>query len=122
MLYVEVDEKYSVVILEPHGSLSKSDFISAAERLAPYLEIPGAIKGIIIHVKFFPAWDSFAALVAHLKFVKEHHKKVSRVAFSTDAVGADVVSALAEHFAHADIKVFTFKEIELAKAWIDELT
>ena len=33
----------------------------------------------------FPGWESFGALLGHMKFVHEHHKKVVRIAFATDS-------------------------------------
>ncbi len=74
MLYVEIDEENSAAILEPHGALSKSDFVLAAEVIAPYIDTARPLKGIIIHVRSFPGLDSFAALSSHLNFVADHHK------------------------------------------------
>lgn len=119
MLYVEIDEENSAAILEPHGALSKSDFVSASEIIDPYIETSRPLKGIIIHVRFFPGWDSFAALSSHFKFVGEHHKKISRVAFATDSVVGSVAKAIASHFVDAEIKVFSFEELASAKQWIN---
>lgn len=71
----------------------------------------------MIHTKSFPGWDSFAAQVGHIRFVKEHHKHVSRVAFSTDSGAGCVAEAVAGHFVSAEIKLFTYHEFESAKLW-----
>jgi len=54
MLFVELDEENRIAVLEPHGALSKSDFVSAAEVIDPYIEMLGSLKGIIIHAESFP--------------------------------------------------------------------
>jgi len=68
------------------GHCRKKDFKSAAKIIGPWIEKNRGLNGLIIHVEHFPGWDSFSALSSHLKFVKEHHKNISRVAFSTDSV------------------------------------
>jgi hypothetical protein len=118
MLKVELDEINGVAILEPDGELTESDFISAAKIIDPYIEGNGELKGIIISVQSFPGWDSFSSLIAHLKFVREHHKKVSRIAFVTDSPIGSFAERIANHFVNAEIKNFEFGALEEAKEWI----
>ncbi len=118
MLSVKIDETNSIAILEPNGALSENDFKSAAETIDPWIEKNKRLNGLIIHVEHFPGWDSFSALSSHLKFVKDHHKKISRVAFSTDSAIGGLAETIGKHFVQAEIKVFPFNELELAKSWI----
>ena len=69
MLTVNLNEKEGIAILEPDGDLSEKDFQSAARIIDPFIEKSGKLNGIIIHVKSFPRWDSFSALITHLKFI-----------------------------------------------------
>ncbi len=39
----------------------------------------------MICAKTFPGWESFGALVSHLRFVKIHHRKIARIAAVTDS-------------------------------------
>lgn len=118
MLSVNLDEIKGIAVLEPDGKLSKNDFESAAQIIDPYIEKSGKLNGIVIHVKSFPGWDSFSALIKHLKFVKAHHKKVSRVAFATDSPIGGFAEHIASHFVSAEIKHFSFCELENSKKWI----
>jgi hypothetical protein len=118
MLSVNIDEVNGIAILEPSGPLSENDFKSAAKVIDPWIEKHRGLNGLIIHVEHFPGWDSFSALSSHLKFVKEHHKKIPRIAFSTDSVIGNFAETIGIHFVNADIKVFSFQELELAKTWI----
>jgi hypothetical protein len=120
MLTVNLNEIEGIAILEPDSELSEADFISAAKIIDPYIEKFGKLSGIIIHVKSFPGWDSFSALIRHLKFVKEHHKKVSHVAFVTDSPIGGIAEHVASHFVSAKIKSFTFSELEEARRWIED--
>lgn len=80
MLNVKLDEITGIAVLEPDNELSKEDFIAVGRNIDPYIEKNGSLKGIIIHVKDFPGWESFGSLLAHITFVQEHHKQVAKVA------------------------------------------
>jgi len=118
MLRVDLSEVDGIAILAPDGVLTENDFTSAAAIIDPYIEKVGKLKGVLIHVKSFPGWDSFAALVTHLKFVREHQEMVSRVAFVTDSPILSVAENVATHFVNAEIKKFAFGDIEDARVWI----
>ena len=118
MLKVNLSEAEGIAILEPDGELSESDFKTAVETIDPYIEKVGQLSGLIIHVKSFPGWDSFASFITHMKFVKQHHKKVSRIAFVTDSPIGSIAENIASHFVNAEIKNFSFDKLENAKKWI----
>ena len=118
MLKVNFIESEGIAILEPDGKLSESDFITAAKIIDPYIEKIGELNGLIIHVKSFPGWDSFASFITHMKFVKDHHKKVSRIAFVTDSKMGSIAESIANHFISAEIKSFAFNELEVSKKWV----
>ncbi len=118
MLHVNVDEERGIVTLEPDGKLAERDFVSAAKIVDPYIEAGGSLRGVIIHTPTFPGWESFAALIAHLEFVKAHHRKIARVALATDSLLGDVAEHLARHFVNADVRHFGYEEIEPATHWI----
>ncbi len=39
----------------------------------------------MVHTQFLPGWTDFAALISHLKFVKDHHSKIEKVAAVSDS-------------------------------------
>ncbi len=118
MLTVTIDAVKGIAMLSPNGPLSDQDFVKATATIDAYLEKTGLLKGLVINAKSFPGWDSFAALSSHLKFVKEHHKKVSRIAFATDSVAGNFAETVASHFVNAEIKVFPYQELKQAVDWV----
>ena len=118
MLEVIFDDKAGVVTLKPGGVLTKNDFLAVAQSVDPYIEEKGSLKGIIIHAEGFPGWDSFGALIAHLKFAKDHHKNITKIALTTDSSIALFAQKLAGHFIDADIKHFPFEQLEESKLWV----
>ncbi len=118
MLTVSLNEQEGIAILEPQGTISEKDFISAAQIIDKHIEKSGDLNGIVVHVKSFPHWESFSALISHLKFIKDHHKHVSHVAFVTDSPIASFAEHVGNHFVKAEIKHFSFDELQSAVAWI----
>jgi hypothetical protein len=120
MITVNIDKQSSIATLVPHGALSKDDFTSISNTIDPYIEENGHLSGLVIHTKDFPGWDSFGALTAHLKFVKQHHTEIDRVALSTDSKTGNVAESLANHFVKAEVKTFSFDDVDAAKHWASE--
>lgn len=120
MLNITLDEKNGVAIFEPDDKLSEEDFKKAVHIIDPYINKSKKLNGLIIATKAFPGWESFTALVSHLSFVKDHHKKISCVAFVTDSPIGSLAEPIASHFVSAQIKSFKYGELQEAKAWIME--
>jgi hypothetical protein len=57
-------------------------------------------------------------MIEHIDFVRNHHRKISKVAIVTDSKIADVAESLGKHFIKASIKHFPFDEFESAKKWM----
>ena len=120
MLNVDIDEQNRVAVLSVEGQLSELDFRKAANVIDPYIDEFGHLNGLIISTKTFPGWESFAALLSHLKFVKDHHKKITFVAFVTDSPLGELAERIASHFVAAKIKGFNYDDLALAIEWIVE--
>ena len=73
----------------------------------------------MICAKAFPGWESFGALVSHLRFVKDHHRKIDRIAAVTDSEFLKIMPHIAKHFVSAEIRQFPSDERTQALAWID---
>jgi len=120
MLTVQLITKVGIVILEPDGALTVDDFEAAAEKIDPYIKERGKLNGLIIRSESFPGWDSFAALATHLRFVKNHHQKISHVALVTDSPVGKMAEVMASHFISAKMKDFRYEELENARSWVLE--
>ena len=118
MINCELDKAHSVLRVRPESSLGKSDFAELAKVVDPEIEAGGALAGLIIDAPRFPGWDSFGALVTHMKFVRDHHKHVKKIAVVTDSHLGDFAEHLASHFIAADIRHFPAGQIEQAQGWI----
>lgn len=118
MVEVELDSELGIAILRPMGVLSRNDFAATARTINPHIEKYGKLAGLIIHTKSFPGWESFGALLGHVKFIKDNHKHISHVAVVTDSVMGGLAETIATHFVAAEIRHFVFNDLEGAQNWI----
>jgi len=118
MISVQILSAEGIVVIEPSGPLEKSDFEKLTREVDAYVEKKGVVNGILIHTKSFPGWEDFSGFTHHLKFVKEHHRKIKHVAIVTDSKLLTITPAFAKHFVSAEVKHFDYEDMESAKHWI----
>ena len=86
MVELTLDKENGIVRVRPTGPLAQGDFNRIAAEIDPYIEQSGGLHGLILEVTKFPGWEDFAAAIRHFRFVRDHHKKVRRVAIVTDSL------------------------------------
>ena len=118
MIEYTLDKDYSILHVKPHGPLEKGDFERLAKTVDPFINETGGLAGLIIETPKFPGWKNFGAMVKHFKFVRDHHKKIRKIAVVTDSALGDAAEHIASHFVSAKIKHFQPENLSEAKAWI----
>ena len=118
MIESNLDTANAILTVRPTAKLEQADFENLAKTVDPFVEKSGGLRGLVIEAKAFPGWAGFGALVAHLRFVRDHHQKVRKVAVVTDSAMGDLAEKLASHFVAAQIKHFGAGEGEAARQWI----
>ncbi|NVB37487.1 STAS/SEC14 domain-containing protein [Pseudenhygromyxa sp. WMMC2535] len=109
-----------VLVVEPQGPLRATDFDHLALLVDPWIESEGELNGLVIHAEHFPGWESIGGFIRHAKFLRDHHRKIDRVALATDIKLAELAPHLAEHFVKAEIRSFGYDELDAAVAWAAE--
>ena len=120
MISFEIVKEDGIVIIEPSGALVQNDFDRLTREIDAFINEEGFVKGILIHTKDFPGWESFGAFTHHMTFIKDHHRKVKRVAAVTDSKFMSIAPAIANHFVSAEVKHFPYADMDAAKQWIKE--
>lgn len=120
MLDHELLREIGILILHPLSPLQADDFESLAKVVDPYIEQTGSLRGIMIEAPSFPGWDSFAALISHLKFIRDHHRLVAKIAAVSDSAFLSIAPQIAKHFVNAKVRHFPANERETALAWLCE--
>ncbi len=118
MINYELRHAEGLLILHPQGVLEAADFMMLSTQIDNYLEGNGMLRGVLIHAKSFPGWKDFGALVAHLKFLKAHLKRIEKVAIVADGAIANIMPQIANHFVHAEVRHFDNLREDAAWDWL----
>ncbi|HTW22100.1 MAG TPA: STAS/SEC14 domain-containing protein [Candidatus Baltobacteraceae bacterium] len=113
----ELNRETGVIVVEVRQALREQDFDDLASAADEWIETHGNLQGLVIHAREFPGWENFAGFLRHLRFVRDHHRHVNRIAFAVDTKLTNVLPAIAELFVQAEVKSFAFDELAIATAW-----
>jgi len=120
MIKHEFIEDDGILIIEPATSLLTSDFDMLSSIVDPYIEQHGKLNGLVIHTESFPGWQDFASMLAHIKFVKDHHALISKVAAVADEGVIAILPTIADRFVKADVRHFGSDDMDSAIEWIKQ--
>lgn len=118
MLIFELNRAEGILIVEPIGPLESADFEKLVQEVDPYISEKGELNGLMIYTKSFPGWDSFAAFLSHMKFVKNHHQKIRKVAAVTAGSFLSIMPQVVNHFVQAEVKHFDYQDKDAALQWL----
>jgi len=119
-LSFDLIEDKGVLVLQPQGELEAADFERLGAEVDPYIEKAGALNGLMIVAEHFPGWDDFAALTSHIRFVREHHSKIRRVALVTSDRLVSALPRMASRFVDAEVRAFPMDGRDEALLWVGQ--
>jgi tRNA U38,U39,U40 pseudouridine synthase TruA len=118
MLEYELNRAESILIVMPGGPLESTDFEKLVREVDPYIEEKGKLNGLMIYAESFPGWDNFAAFLSHMKFVKNHHQKIKKIAAVTGSSFLSIMPKVANHFVRAEVRHFDYDDKVVALNWL----
>lgn len=118
MIEHHFDRTHAILHVKPQASLEQADFEALASEVDPFIAGGTDLAGIIVEAPAFPGWSSFASMVAHFRFVRDHHRHIRRIAVVTDSPLGNFAEYMASHFVAAEIKPFPAGALEAACQWI----
>ena len=118
MLDYSIMKPEGILVLKPNAPLTEEDFGGLSATVDSYLSDHAKLHGVLIHTRKFPGWENFGGFTAHMHFVREHHKKVERVAVVTDSQIAGIAESLGNHFTSAEVRHFPFPDDVKALDWL----
>lgn len=118
MIDAKIMREAGILIVYPEAKLQSADFEQLNLLVNPYIEEHGSLQGILIDAESFPGWQDFSSMLSHLRFVRNHHEKVKRVAAVTDNSFIAILPAVAGHFVAAEVRHFSYQERDKALNWL----
>jgi len=119
MIHSELNEAAGVAIIRPeqmHG-VSEDDFRQLTDLVDCYLKDHDNLCGLIIASENFPGWEDLIAFISHIRFIRDHHRAIQKVALVSDSQLLSAAPNLINHFVSAKVQNFRFSDIEHAKTW-----
>jgi len=119
---ITLDGDAGILVLEPDAdkALSEDDFEAVGKTIGDYLKDHDRLRGILIHSRKFPGWQSVGALFAHLKFVNAVHDKISKVALVTNSPMGTFADHVLDPLMLAKIRKFDYDQREEAMSWLQD--
>jgi len=118
MIHHQLLPSEGILIVTPELPLNSNDFQQLAAEIDPYLDANGKLHGLMLDADEFPGWQDLAGLVAHFKFVRDHHRRIEKVAVVSDSQFLSVAPKFASHFVKAEIRHFSRSERDDAMRWL----
>ncbi len=106
-----------VMVVEVHQALRTQDFDALALAADVWIEAHGGLQGFVIHARAFPGWENLESVLRHVRFVRDHQRKIRRVALVVDSAMATIAPLLGDHFIQAELKSFAYDKLEDAITW-----
>jgi hypothetical protein len=106
-----------VLVVEVTEPLRAQDFDALAVTADAWLATHENLPGVVLHARTFPGWENVGGLLRHVRFVRDHHRAVRRVALAVDGTIADFAPRVAEHFVQAELRHFDYDDLDEAVAW-----
>jgi len=107
-----------VLVVRPDSELSEEDFALMAEIVDPAIARRGRLEGLLVDARGFEGWDDAKALLAHMRFVKNHVEKVARIAVIGDQWWLNAAEAVIDPAFGTPVRVFLSKQADEARAWL----
>ena len=106
-----------VVVVEVSQPLRAPDFEALGLTVDSWLDTHERLQGLVLHARAFHGWENIGGLVRHIRFVRDHHRKIRRVAVVLDGPMGALAPKVAEHFVQAELRHFGYDELDDAIAW-----
>ncbi len=117
MIDIRVEDDGSLVTAVPTGKITEADVTALADAMSGSINTHDRIPALLIHASKFPGYDSFAALMAHLKLIHDRESLVPRVAVVSDGVLLPLGQMLARLFVRAEVRHFAEADLDEATEW-----
>jgi len=118
MLNHELVHDLGIFVLSPAGPLETADIHEFAMRVDPYIQKYGDLKGMMIYTETFSGWKDIGSIGSHLRFIKDHHRSVAKVATVSDSRLLSLMQKVIGFFVRPKVRHFAFSEEQAALDWL----
>jgi len=107
----------AILKIKISGKLEEEDFTRIAPQVDELITTHGSIK-LLLDATAFNGWADMQAARKHFTFVRDHQRKIKRIALIAGYAWQHWVAGIVSAFVHPDIKVFDSGKQMEAEAWL----
>lgn len=111
------EEREGVVVVEVGRPLRPEDLEALAGVVDPWLDRHPDKPGVVVHAPGFPGWATAGAFARHVGFVRDHQRRIGRVAVAVGGRAAPLMAAVADRVARPEVRAFGPEELDRAVEW-----
>jgi hypothetical protein len=105
-------------IIFESGKLEATDFDDISRDIDPYIRKNGRLNGMLFETDKMPRFKNFAAVRSRLRFLRDHVKKIDRVALVTDSKALARMPGIVNHFVAPEMRAFDRAHRDQARTWL----
>jgi hypothetical protein len=107
-----------ILVVSPADKLETTDFERLRLLTDSYIEEHGDLNGLLIDADPFVGWEDFSSMLSHIRFVRNYHEKIERVAAVTDNRFLAILPSVADYFVAAEVRHFNYQDRDEALNWL----
>ena len=118
MINAQLLRNEGILVISPADKLDTNDFERLRLLTDPYIEKHGDLNGLLIDAESFFGWEDFSSMLSHIRFVRNYHEKIKRVAAVTDNGFLAILPKVADYFVAAEVRHYDYRERDEAMNWL----
>ena len=108
----------NIFVVTPDSPITHDEIESLNREVGDYINTHDKVPNLVINAAGgIPSWKDFDALSSHIRFVRDHHRLVAKVALVTDSELIRLVRPMVDVFVAAKIRRFAANELDKACQW-----
>jgi SpoIIAA-like len=117
MITIEKHDRHNIFVLTPAKAITSDDIAQLNRQINDYINAHDKVPNLVLRAERVPVWENFEALTDHIKFVRNHHRLVKKVAIVSDAKLVWLVRPVVDSFTGAKVRRFSADAFDKAYAW-----
>jgi len=117
MIDIHTETDGSLVSVTPSGKITEVDIDALRTAINNAINENDLVPALLFRAKSFPGWESFAAMLSHLKLVHDRQNLVPRVAMVSDGVLLGIAPSITGLFLKAEVRHFSDDDLAHAMEW-----
>jgi SpoIIAA-like len=118
MINAQLLRDKGILVVSPADRLETTDFERLRLLADPYIEEHGDLNGLLIDAESFFGWEDFSGMLSNIRFLRNYHEKIERVAAVTDNGFLAILPSVADYFIAAEVRHFNYQDRDEALNWL----